>query len=716
MSYLEDFKKYVKKNHYPEVTKLWDEYCQGDVAEADELNEILELIKRSEMAIPFGRHVERILPLWEQIPASPLKHTIFRHITDLQSTDNQELREKIFSYLEEQYGEQKDFANKIRLIGLKTKENFQGAVSHYELLNHMAKGNFVFHSGGWGVGEIMDLSMLREQLSLEFDYVAGRKDLSFQNAFNTLIPIPDEHFLAQRFGNPDALEVKAKKKPLEVIHELLRDLGPLNASQIKDELYELVIPEDEWARWWQNTRAKMKKDTMISSPSDPKEPFSLRKNELSHEERLRRALEKKPDGETLIQMVYSFMRDFSEIFKNKEFSQSLTAKLEEMLSYPEITSNQELQIHFFLQDLKNEKKYAPVDEIIKSYNPLDELIKGINILAFKKRAAVEVRKLRDDWAALFLDFILIADQTPLRDYLLQELIKAKQEEPLKKKLEALIINPAISPETLIWYFQKALSRSSLPYGDHRGLSRLFESFLILLSQIEQSGERKDLIKKMVQIISASRYSVVRKIMENATLEEAKEFLLLATKCQSLSSHDIKIFHSLAELAYPSLKGEEEAPEEDLTIWTTQEGYKKAKERLEEIATVETIENAKEIEVARSHGDLRENAEFKSALERRDRLQGEIRFLSEQLNHARILSPADVQKDCVGVGVIVECETESGSKVSYTLLGPWEADPDKGILSFQSKLASKMKGLKPGDQFTFQNHSYSIKEIRSFFDK
>ena len=63
MSYLEDFKKYVKKNHYPEVTKLWEEYCQGDELDGEELIEILELMKKSEMAIPFGRHVERILPL-----------------------------------------------------------------------------------------------------------------------------------------------------------------------------------------------------------------------------------------------------------------------------------------------------------------------------------------------------------------------------------------------------------------------------------------------------------------------------------------------------------------------------------------------------------------------------------------------------------------------------------------------------------------------------
>ena len=71
------------------------------------------------------------------------------------------------------------------------------------------------------------------------------------------------------------------------------------------------------------------------------------------------------------------------------------------------------------------------------------------------------------------------------------------------------------------------------------------------------------------------------------------------------------------------------------------GYRKVKERIKEISTSETVDNAKEIEAARALGDLRENAEFKAALERRDRLQSELRTLSEQFNRARILTTNDV---------------------------------------------------------------------------
>jgi transcription elongation factor GreA len=235
--------------------------------------------------------------------------------------------------------------------------------------------------------------------------------------------------------------------------------------------------------------------------------------------------------------------------------------------------------------------------------------------------------------------------------------------------------------------------------------------LILLAALEQSGDRRELVKKMQGILTSGRYAIVRKIMKTATLEDVKEFLLLVTKCHSLSEHDIQIFHSLAEVAYPSLAtGSKEAVEEDV-IWTTREGYESLQKRIEHIGTVETVENAKEIETARAHGDLRENAEFKAALERRDRLQTELKLLSDQLNHARILSKEEVDISEVSVGTTVDCKGSDGKVVSYTLLGPWDADPDKNILSFQSKLAKEMMGRKVGDSFKIQNQTYTIEAIR-----
>ncbi len=716
MSYLKDFQNNIANHDYPAFLRLWEEYCSGDELDGEEVREILRAVKKSDLSDLFGRHIDRILPLWKNLPPSPVTDEILRLIIDIQTTNSDVYADLAMTYLNERYSSQPNFSEKLRLIGMRGKEKIQGSISAFELLNHMEKGNFVFHTGGWGVGEIVDVSGLREQLTLEFDYVPGKKDLSFATAFKTLIPIPHDHFLALRFGNPDLLEKKAKENPAEVIRMLLRDLGPKTAAEIKDELSELVIPATEWTRWWQTARAKIKKDTMIETPDELRDPFRLRQSEITHEERLQKVLENKPDANTLIQMIYSFTKDFPETLKHQEFKQTLIAKLNETLEFPELTIAQSLQIHFFLQDLNNHKKYAPLSELIMTTPDIKELIDAIQILSFKKRTLSEVRDQRNEWKEIFLDLFFKMDQSTLRDYILSELLTAKEEDAIKQKLDELCNHPGRYPDVFLWYFQKAMGQKNIPLSDKAGKTRLFESLLILLSAIEHDPEHRDLVKKIHGILSAGRFALVRQIMQDSSIDEVKEFLLLVTKCHSLSDHDLKILHSLAEVAYPSLskliKKKHPASAEPESIWTTKEGYLKLQNRIQQIATVETVENAKEIEIARSHGDLRENQEFKSALEKRDRLQSELKLLSEQLGKTRIITKDDISLKQVGIGSIVECTNKKGHTVTYTLLGPWDADSEKNILSFQSKLAQAMTGKSVGDTFQFQGDEYTIASLGS----
>lgn len=714
MSYLKYFQNLIASHDYPALLRLWEEYCLCDELDPLEVKAILISIKTSEFGEPFGKHVEKILLLWELLPESAQKHEVFKLIIDIETTNTEQLRQMVLAYVQKLYGEEKNFNEKIRLTGLRGKENFQGAVANCELLNHMVKGKFVFHTGGWGVGEIIDVSFVREQLSVEFEYVPGKKDLSFSNAFNTLIPIPNDHFLALRFGNADLLEVKAKENPAEVVRLLLRDLGPKTAAEIKDELCELVIPEVDWAKWWQSARSKIKKDTMIDTPEDFRHPFRLRPTEVSHEERLRKALEEKMEVNPLIQLIYAFARDFPEALKNTDFKLFLQAKLQDACNYPNLTDAQALQLHFFLEDFLGEKNYAPVIDLVKNAKNIEALIQSIEIVAFKKKTLVIVRKVRPDWKGLFLNLLLTVEQNPLRDYIFTELYLPETEKDLRRRLEDLWVHPSRYPDVFIWYFQKIISHPDIPFGDKEGKVRFFEAFFVLLNYLEQTGTHRDLIKRMQTLLTQARYAIVRDILQDTSITTAKELLLLASKCHTLSDHDQKILHSLVEVVHPSLATARKS--EDDVIWTTETGYEKVKARIEQIATVETVATAKEIEIARSHGDLRENAEFKAALEKRNRLQSELKTLSDQLKRARVITRADITTDEVGIGCTVDCKSSTGKTLSYTLLGPWDADPAKGILSFQSKLSQEMRGLTVGKSFDFQGEKFTITLIHSYLDK
>lgn len=720
MGYLKEFLTQIKNRDMHKFLVLWEEYCTSDEVDAEEFIQFLKAIKASDMAKQFGQIVETALPLWETLKDEKESYEVLRLLIDLETTNSAHLAEITLNTLKKVHGHEPKFNEWLRLIGLRGKENFQGAISKYDLLAHMAKGNMVFHTGGWGTGEIVDVSFIREHLIIEFENVAGRKDLSFANAFKVLMPLSSEHFLARRFANPDQLEREGKQDPVALVKLLLHDLGPKTAAEIKDEICELVIPEKDWTKWWQGARAKLKKDPMVETPESLKEPFYLRKAELSPEERLKNMMLNKIERGDIIQTAYNFVRDTPSALKNLDIKNNLQEKLVDLLNESDLTEEQNLQIRLLLEQFFGyQSKDEGIAKLVQTSKNIEEIIHRIDIIAFKKRLLVAIKENRKDWDHLFLSLLFTISQAQLRDYILKELNQGDTRKLLENKLKELLDRPYQYPDMFVWYFQKVVSpeEQAIPYHHKEGQCQFFDAFFVLFHYLESQPDYRELLKKMYNLLTAKRYALVRHLLQGTSLEFTKEFLLLASKCQTLTDHDKTILRSLAEVVHPSLagpkqrKGAQTADQEEI-IWTTEEGYLKIQDRIQQIGTVEMIENAREIEAARALGDLRENSEFKFAQERRVRLQSELKTLSDQLKRARIITKEDIQLGEVGVGSIVDITDGKGNPIRYIILGPWDANPTENILSFNSKLAQAMIGKKKGDKFQFKDEKFQIVDVNS----
>lgn len=721
MSYLKEFQTQISNRDFSKFMQLWEEYCASDTVEAEEFLSILKSIKQSDFAKPFGAYVETAVPLLKLIQNEADLHQLTALLLDIQTSNTSDLAELALATIQKKYAQDPLFNERLRLVGLRGKENFQGAVSNYDLLAHVEKGKFVFHLGGWGVGEVMDVSALREQMGIEFENVTGRKYLSFGTAFKALIPIPNDHFLARRFAFPDELEKEAKDDPIKVIKMLLKDLGDKTAGEIKDELCGLVIPEEDWTKWWQNARAKLKKDTLVEVPASGKDSFHLRKQELSHEDEFHLKIKDKQNIHEIILACYSFVRDYSAKLKNPETKESIQKILKDLLNRADLRKAQELEVMMSLEMLEGLPSGTYAKLVQDLANP-ESVIDEIQILAFKKQALVAMKQQRQDWPQMFLAMLAHIQQSPLREYMIKELLESDHRKLFEEFLNKLIAKPSLQPDFFVWYFQLVLSKpkEKYPYGDKDGQRMLMEALLILLNQIENQTGYKDLVKKIYQIFIDERFALVRYIFEGASLDYIKEFLLLASKCHTFSDHDSKIFRSLAAVAQPSLATAYTLSSathiDSQTIWTTEAGYLQVQERIKTLGTKEIVENAREIEAARALGDLRENAEYKFALEKRSRLQEELKRLSDQLHHARIITLEDIDPNTVGVGNIVLVEDSKKNQLWYTILGPWDADPDKYILSFQSRFVQAMVGKKVGETFTFRDENYKVLDLQNYLEK
>ena len=148
---------------------------------------------------------------------------------------------------------------------------------------------------------------------------------------------------------------------------------------------------------------------------------------------------------------------------------------------------------------------------------------------------------------------------------------------------------------------------------------------------------------------------------------------------------------------------------------TKEGYDKIKKDLDHLMKVERPKNIRDIEEARGHGDLSENAEYHAAKERQGHIDAKKRELEYKLSNAQIIEVSKLTNEKVVFGTTVTlADTDTGETKKYTLIVQEEADLKKGKISVQSPVGKALIGHKVGDVVTIKTPAktveYEIQEI------
>ena len=149
---------------------------------------------------------------------------------------------------------------------------------------------------------------------------------------------------------------------------------------------------------------------------------------------------------------------------------------------------------------------------------------------------------------------------------------------------------------------------------------------------------------------------------------------------------------------------------------TPAGYEALKEELRRLKTVERPENVKDIEEARAHGDISENAEFNAAKERQAHIAGRIVATEDKLARAQVIDPGEQGTDRVRFGTTVLLEdTSTGEQVTYTIVGESESDVTDGRISITSPVARALLNKQVDDEVRVRvpkgTRDFEILEIR-----
>ena len=127
-------------------------------------------------------------------------------------------------------------------------------------------------------------------------------------------------------------------------------------------------------------------------------------------------------------------------------------------------------------------------------------------------------------------------------------------------------------------------------------------------------------------------------------------------------------------------------------------FDRLRHELKQIKEHDRAENVRDIEVARDHGDLRENAEYHAAKERQALLDGRMRYLEGRIGYAQVIDPSTVKESKITFGATVTLnDVDNDTEVVYHIVGEDESDATSGKISISAPIARAMLGKRKGDE-------------------
>jgi transcription elongation GreA/GreB family factor/transcription elongation factor GreA-like protein len=581
-----------------------------------------------------------------------------------------------------------------------------------EKLNALKPGTFCLHKS-WGFGRVAEWNLLLNQIVIDF---AGKKGhpMQLQYAAENLEVIPPEHFLARKANDLEGIKKLAKEDAAALVRSILESLGgKATAQQISDWMVPALFNEAEWKKWWESARKQMKASGAFSIPVKKTEPIQMRAEGVSQADELIEAFNRARQPKQQVAALEQVIKSHQQFKEPEKQLQPVVAAIENVAArnqklHPELTFELVLGRDDLLErfpQLKTTHIGLTLAKLIA-----DEERRLMLILP-KLPAAKEKRILQalpialgERWSARALQLMQsvhgrMVAQIPhvFRD--------AGQHADLQKMLERSIREHSATSEMLVWLCTERADWSDLINPE------LLAAILSALEREQHSapGRASKLQRLLVDdrqliadIFAKTDIGLARDAMRRLQLTPLFEEL---TK-RSLLARIVKVFPELESMIAGAQSQEKAAPL--VVSWSSLE---KRKAEYEELVKKKIPENTKEIQVARSYGDLSENFEYKAAKQMQAVLVRRRSELERDLAKARGTSFENPDTSRVSIGTVVTVRDKDSKKSeTYTILGAWDGDPDRHIISYQTAIGQALLGKKAGEGATLPNGEYDIVSI------
>lgn len=595
--------------------------------------------------------------------------------------------------------------------------NASSAIQKFEREIEFTEGAFVFHNT-WKLGRIRTID--KDEMTIQFLNQKDMHKMSCNMAFSSLKILPKQHILVLKAGAPAE---KIKEHLMDNTEWGLKMLlnsfnGEASLKQMKAELVPSILKETEWTTWLAAAKKELSSNPYFSTSETSNEIYVLRDTPITFEEKNLQIFTREKGFFNKYQIIKEFIKrdgntdseEFASMLKYFE-TETKGNTAPSICSYIILVDQKENQ---FAEEFKNKLISLSSDELKNIY-------KDIQDNELKHKFVSYVSEYVENSTELMISFLHAAPSSQIVDFLRSNSRK------LNSIIKDSVENYNADPDLTI-YFYKNCSTSDWKKAELDEESLLISKLQLLISvsgkvshkvdATENKARQKSLVdmlwgnQEIVNFLAscdtnqAKRiYSFINNIPD---LEDDKK---IGIKHYILSNR--KDANSIVGNAEPVVENERMIPKGFLC---TKSMFDKKTAELEHIMNVEIPENSKDIGTARDLGDLRENAEYQYAKDKQKNLNFMMNKLTDEIDIAKIINPEDVDTNYVEFGVDVEFQDNlTGGTMKYTVLGPWESNPEKNILNFQAPLGLKIYNMKKGENKKFEingvKYDLTVKSIK-----
>ena len=601
-------------------------------------------------------------------------------------------------------------------------------VSARAKLEAMSAGNYCLHRS-WGFGKIVDYDEANDRVIIDFE--DGKDGHAMAPAFcvdKLDILKPDDVLVRSRI-EADVIEEMIKKRPADLICDILKssESQAMMTTEIERNLARVIGPI-KYKKWWTATKKVLAVDPRVGVPIKKSDPYIFRDKPVKPEQEILEQFHGTKNSKQKIllgEKLYLLSEDISVVRDEMpQILEELTDSIANAKSLSQadrlhgvwVRNNLARDLHEEVEDLEPSSA-----SILDSTSDYSELAANLPATYFKRYLDLISRTYPDKWQQMVED-LLRNSSGKFTSECINFMLDQELNERISYCLNRWLNEQTIKGPLLFWVVK---NRHSKKYSSiiqilvtPRLLAAMF--YAIDYEALQNASTRRiplaDLLSDDIELIpdllADANVETARDLAQTLLLNQGFEDL---TK-KSLLARFIRKFPTIQSLLAGAAT---ESTEEDALI-VSKESFNRAKEEYEDLLATKIPENKEAISVARDHGDLKENSEYKMARQDQDILLSRKNELEVDLSRARVTDFSEATSENVGIGCIVSLkEGSTGKTTNYSILGAWDSDPKNDVLSYKTPLAQGLLGKESGETVTTKiggnEEQWTILSIQRWLD-